>query len=72
LITLIVAITVVTAFRQNLKYDAPYPDIKASTDSAVIAGGKHLVISSAHCINCHSTANVDSLIDAGKDVLLRW
>lgn len=70
LITLVVTITIVTVARQNLKYDAPYPDIKASTDSAVIARGKHLVISSAHCINCHSTANVDSLTDLGKDAPL--
>jgi len=66
LLTLIVAITVVVASRQNLKYDAPYPDLKASTDSAVIAKGKHLVTGAAHCINCHSTANVDSLVDLGQ------
>jgi len=66
LLTLIVAITVVIASRQNLKYDAPYPDLKASTDSAVIAKGKHLVTGAAHCINCHSTANVDSLVDLGQ------
>lgn len=64
--TLIVAIAVVVASRQHLKYDAPYPDIKASTDSEVIARGKHLVTGVAHCINCHSTANVDSLIDLGQ------
>ena len=33
LLTLIVAVTIVVASRQNLKYDAPYPDIKASTDT---------------------------------------
>jgi mono/diheme cytochrome c family protein len=70
LLLLIVAITVVTASRQNLKYDAPYPDIKASKDSGVIAKGKHLVTGAAHCINCHSTTNVDSLIDLGKPVAL--
>jgi len=66
LLTLVVAVTIVVASRQNLKYDAPYPDIKASTDSAVIARGKHLVTGAAHCINCHSTANVDSLVDLGQ------
>jgi len=70
LLTLIVAVIIVVASRQNLKYDAPYPDIKASTDTAVIARGKHIVTGAAHCINCHSTANVDSLIDAGQPVPL--
>lgn len=67
---MIVTITVIAAFRQNLKYDAPYPEITASADSAVIARGKHLVISSAHCINCHSTQNADSILNLGKEPIL--
>jgi mono/diheme cytochrome c family protein len=70
LLVLAAGLTVVVMARQNLKYDAPYPKIKASTDSAVIARGKHLVFSSAHCINCHSTINPDSLIGLGQDVPL--
>ncbi len=35
------------------KYDAPYPDIKASADSAVIARGRYLAYSIAHCASCH-------------------
>jgi len=37
----------------NKEYEAPYPDIHASTDSAVIARGKHLVYGTAHCTECH-------------------
>lgn len=37
----------------NKKYDAPYPAITASKDSAVIAHGKHLVFGTAHCVECH-------------------
>ena len=62
------AITVMA--RQNVKYEAPYPDIIASTDSAVIARGKHLVYSSAHCIDCHNKQNSDSLINLGQEVPL--
>ena len=62
------AITVMA--RQNVKYEAPYPDIIASTDSAVIARGKHLVFSSAHCIDCHNKQNSDSLINLGQEVPL--
>ena len=70
LLVLTAGLTVTTMARQNLKYDAPYPAIKASTDTAIIARGKHLVFSSAHCINCHNRTNPDSLIKLGQDVPL--
>ncbi|MBG9374958.1 c-type cytochrome [Panacibacter sp. DH6] len=70
LLVLITGISVTAAFRQNVVYDAPYPQIKASTDSVVIARGRHLAYSSAHCVDCHSTANADSLIKLGLDVPL--
>jgi mono/diheme cytochrome c family protein len=63
-------ITITVMARQNMKYDAPYPEIIASRDSSVIARGKHLVYSSAHCIDCHSKSNSDSLIKAGIEVPL--
>jgi len=54
--------------RQNLKYDAPYPDIKASNDSAMIERGRHLVLGPAHCVDCHSPIkNVDSVLSLGQD-----
>ncbi len=40
-------------FSWNKKYEAPYPDIKASTDSAVIARGRYLAYGPAHCATCH-------------------
>lgn len=70
LLVLIVGITTITASRQNLKYDAPYPDIKASRDTAVIARGKHLVYDIAHCNNCHSRTNSDSILKLGQEVPL--
>lgn len=35
------------------KHEAPYPNITATTDSAVIARGKYLVFGPAHCVDCH-------------------
>lgn len=52
---------------QNRKFDAPYPDVHASNDSAVINMGKHIVFSQAHCGDCHSTLNPDSLLDLGLE-----
>jgi len=70
LLVMITAVTVLTASRQHLKYEAPYPAIKAVKDSAVIARGKHLALSIAHCNDCHSKTNADSLIALGQDVPL--
>lgn len=70
LLFLIIALSVTTAARQNMKYDAPYPQITASTDSSIIARGRHLVYSSAHCIDCHYKGNADSLVSLGQEVPL--
>jgi len=70
-ILLILFLGTITVFsRQNLHYEAPYPDIKASTDSAVIARGRHLVFGPAHCINCHNPNNPDSLVALEQEVPL--
>ena len=70
LLLLILGLSATIASRQNLHYDAPYPDIHASSDSAVIARGRHLAYSGAHCIDCHHKGNADSLIALGQDVPL--
>lgn len=71
LLVIVAGVTIATATRQHLTYDAPYPDIKASTDSAVIAKGKHLVLGPAHCLDCHSTIqNKDSVLNLGQDIPL--
>lgn len=68
---LLVGLTIAIMSRQHLKYDAPYPKITASTDTAVIARGRHLVLGPGHCVDCHSTIqNVDSVIKLGQDPAL--
>jgi len=58
------------ASRQNLKFDAPFPEIAASADSAVIARGHYVVRNVANCAQCHgdTTRHADAL--AGADVPL--
>jgi mono/diheme cytochrome c family protein len=71
LLVLIAGVSLTTISRQHLKYEAPYPNIKASTDSAVIARGKHLVTGPAHCVDCHSPVhNKDSILQLGQDIPL--
>lgn len=50
---IILVIFIAGIYLYNKTYDAPYPEIAASTDSAVIAHGKHLVFATAHCVECH-------------------
>jgi len=39
--------------RQHLTFDAPYPHVVASTDSAVIERGRYIVRVAAPCASCH-------------------
>jgi mono/diheme cytochrome c family protein len=70
LLTIVLGVSAITAARQNIKYKAPYPAIKASKDSAAITRGKHLMTSVAHCTDCHSKPNADSLLNLGQDPVL--
>jgi len=71
LLFLIIGASVVTYARQHLHYDAPYPNIKASKDSVVIAQGRRIVLGAGHCVDCHSKIkNVDSLLRLGQEPAL--
>lgn len=70
LIVIILALTAIVSFTWNKVYDAPYPDITATTDSTLIAHGKHLVYGAAHCSTCHTPQNRLKDIEAGEDVPL--
>jgi mono/diheme cytochrome c family protein len=67
---LVVILSTTIGMRQDLEFDAPYPEVHASTDSNIINRGKHIVYSQAHCADCHSPQNVDSLLQAGIEPTL--
>lgn len=52
------------------KFEAPYPNISAVADSAVIARGKHLAMGPAHCADCHAPISERSRVNAGEEVPL--
>lgn len=56
--------------RQNRTFDAPYPDITASTDSTLIARGKYLVYGPAHCAHCHAPVFELERTERGEEVPL--
>lgn len=70
LLLLIICISAITPLRQNLRYDAAFPALSASKDSAIINRGRELVQGPAHCVYCHSTSNVDSLLALNAEVPL--
>lgn len=68
---IIAGATLTIALRQHLTYDAPYPNIKASTDSTVIDKGRHIVLGPGHCVDCHSPLrNIDSVLALGEEPAL--
>ena len=71
LILLIAGVAVATATRQHLTYEAPYPNIKASADTAIIAKGRHLALVTKGCVHCHSPVqNIDSVMKRGEEPAL--
>lgn len=54
ILVLIIGLLAVVLTTWDKTYDAPMPDIKASTDSAVIARGEYLVFGPGHCNECHT------------------
>lgn len=69
--TLAVLMLVAIEVQLRKKFDAPYPNIKASANPAVIERGRQLVTGPAHCVNCHGPQNADSLLKAGMTVPLQ-
>ncbi len=74
--TAIVLVLVIGGFfafvfsQQDKVYEAPLPDLHASTDSAVIARGKYLVWGPAHCAGCHSPESNLPRVMAGEEMPL--
>ncbi|MBL7942563.1 MAG: c-type cytochrome [Flavobacteriales bacterium] len=66
LVVLIGGFLVYVFSQQNKTYDAPYPDITASTDSSVIARGEYLIYGPGHCSGCHSPMENQARIAQGE------
>jgi len=72
-LVVIVAVGFVIAVytRYDRTFEAPYPTIKASTDSAIIARGRYLALGPAHCANCHSPIQDYMKVEKGEETSLR-
>ena len=71
LLVLVIAVAAMwVASRQNLKFDAPYPAIAASTDSATIARGHYLVRNVVNCAQCHGDPTQIAALADGAEIPL--
>lgn len=71
LLILLIGALVITIFsKQNAVYDAPFPDLHASTDSNFIERGRYLVYGPAHCSGCHSPVTNWEAIANGAELPL--
>ncbi|MBK6859656.1 MAG: cytochrome c [Saprospiraceae bacterium] len=70
LILLLICIGLIVYVQLNWQktLNAPYPEIAASTDSAVIARGKYLAYGPAHCGTCH--VPMDKYLEVEKGDLI--
>jgi mono/diheme cytochrome c family protein len=66
LVLLIVVLVIVVLLRWDRTFEGPIPEIRASTDSAVIATGRYLAYGPAHCAYCHNTAETAAALDRGE------
>ncbi len=68
LVILILGFVIFVYARANRTYEAPYPEIKASLDSTLIARGESLVHGPAHCAHCHAPISEFARLNAGEIV----
>jgi len=66
---LLIGFVLFVFMRAERTYEAPYPEIVASSDSLVIARGRDLFYGPAHCSGCHAPADQLERLEAGEEVL---
>lgn len=66
----ILVLVVFVNIRGNRTYEAPLPNLAASTDSAVIARGKYLAFGPAHCVSCHMPMDKFTEVENGLELPL--
>lgn len=69
-ILLVASLLILVNIRYKRTFEAPYPALTASTDSALIARGRYLAYGPAHCSYCHAPTSQIDRVDAGEEVPL--
>lgn len=69
-IIIVIGLFLYISLTWNKDFEAPYPELSASTDSAVIARGAYLVYGPGHCAYCHISPDKIPLVASGTQVPL--
>lgn len=69
ILILVAGIGMAVILRQHRTFEAPYPDVVASSDSAIIAKGKYLFYGPAHCMDCHAAPEDLEKVEQGIEVI---
>jgi mono/diheme cytochrome c family protein len=70
LLVLIAGLYLFVVFSWDKKQEAPYPEIIASKDSAIIARGKYLAYGPSHCATCHVPMDKIKEVENGTEIPL--
>lgn len=70
LVLAVAAIAVTVAMRWDRTFDAPTPDIHASSDPAIIERGRYIAQGPGHCMGCHVSAEEQLRVERGEVVPL--
>jgi len=62
---LAVVLAVVVQVRWTRTFEAPYPEIHASSDPRVIAKGRYIAYGPGHCVGCHTDDSQKKLVHEG-------
>lgn len=63
----VAALFVTILVRWDRTFDAPYPAVAATTDSATVARGRYLAYGPAHCAACHVAPADTAALHAGAE-----
>ena len=66
LLFVVLAFVSFVLLKWDQKYDAPYPELRATSDSTMIARGKYLVYGPAHCSVCHNSMDKMEALERGE------
>jgi mono/diheme cytochrome c family protein len=70
IVLIIAGLVIFIQFTWEKKFDAPYPEIQASTDPEVIERGRYLAFGPAHCGTCHVPMDKIMEVENGLEIPL--
>jgi mono/diheme cytochrome c family protein len=70
LVVLVAAFATLVAVRVGRTFDAPYPELAATTDPKMIERGRYLIFGPAHCGMCHGDVARHEQAFAGEELPL--